>query len=401
MLSRDGNAKYRGVERGKGPLLWDVDGNSYIDLLYNYTSLVHGHAYPRIVSAIEANVGRGSVWPAGSRDQIELAELICGRIPSIERVRFCNSGTEAGMLAAKVARAVTGRPLILKADIGYHGSYDDLENPQTPLDKQRTVIAEFGNAESFERLLRESGDKVAAVFLEAVVGAGGIIAGSPDFLHRVEAATKKVGAVFVLDEVITLRLAVGGAQSKYGLNPDLTMLGKIIGGGLPVGAVGGSKAIMDYFDPYRGPKVSHSGTFNGNVLTCVAGKVALEELTEDRIARMDQQAVILSEALESAAADYLLSAHVRHEGSLLQVAVRGFGAQVQNAQLADELTQKFHLACLNSGVFIAPRGMLALATVISDEVLDEAAGRIRNAVARLAQEMKASVPSMVPASGVN
>ena len=195
------------LERGKGPLLWDVDGNSYIDLLYNYTSLVHGHAYPPIVNAIEANVGRGSVWPAGSRDQIELAELICGRIPSIERVRFCNSGTEAGMLAAKVARAVTGRPLILKADIGYHGSYDDLENPQTPLDKQRTVTAEFGNAESFERLLRESGDKVAAVFLEAVVGAGGIIAGSSDFLHRVQAAAKKVGAVFVLDEVITLRLA--------------------------------------------------------------------------------------------------------------------------------------------------------------------------------------------------
>ncbi len=160
-------AHYR---RGEGPFLFDADGNRYIDLLGNYTSLVHGNAYPPIVEAIRRKPSRGTAWPARSHAQVELAELLRDRVASIEQVRFCNSGTEAGMLAAHVARRITGRKFILMARHGYHGSYDDLEVGLAGHEGERTLIADFGNAEAFERLLSERGKEIAAVFLEPVIG---------------------------------------------------------------------------------------------------------------------------------------------------------------------------------------------------------------------------------------
>jgi len=163
------------LKRGEGPFLWDVDGNRYIDLLGNYTSLVHGNAYPPIVEAVTKAVRDGSSWPARSEAQLELATLLCERVASVDRVRFCNSGTEAGMLAAHVARRLTGRQLILMARYGYHGSYDDLEVGLAGQDGERTMLADFGEATAFEALLSERGAEIAAVFLEPVLGSAGVV----------------------------------------------------------------------------------------------------------------------------------------------------------------------------------------------------------------------------------
>src|ERR1700726_4059607 len=259
------------IDHGEGPFPFDVHGNRYIDLLGHYTSLVHGNAYPPIVEAILDAAGNGSAWPARSARQVELAELLCDRVRSIEQVRFCNSGTEAGMLAAHVARRMTGRKFILMARHGYHGSYDDLEVGLAGHEGERTMLADFGDPNAFEALLSERGREIAAVFLEPVLGSAGIVIPPPGFLNRVREATRRAGAVFVIDEVITLRLASGGAQELFDVQPDLTMMGKIIGGGLPVGALGGAESLMSCLDPRNRGALWHSGTFNGNPLTCAAG----------------------------------------------------------------------------------------------------------------------------------
>src|SRR5262249_42364199 len=191
----------------------------YVDLIGNYTSLVHGNAYPPIVEAVNATIRRGTAWPARSEAAIELAETICARVESIERVRFCNSGSEAGMLAAQLARRLTGRKLIVMARYGYHGSYDDLELGLAGHDGERTLLGEFGDESSFETLLGERGADIAAVFLEPVMGSAGVVAPPDGFLARIADAARKAGALFVADEVITLRLDEGGAQRRFKLRP--------------------------------------------------------------------------------------------------------------------------------------------------------------------------------------
>src|SRR6266436_581065 len=291
------------IKRGEGPYLWDVDGNRYIDLLGNYTSLVHGNAYPPIVEAVTKAVKDGSSWPARSESQTELATLLCERVESVERVRFCNSGTEAGMLAAHVARRLTGRKLILMARYGYHGSYDDLEVGLAGQDGERTMLADFGEATAFEALLSERGAEIAAVFLEPVLGSAGVVEPPQGFLSRVAEAAHRAGALFILDEVITLRLHEGGAQQIFDVKPDLTMLGKIIGGGFPVGALGGSEEVMSSFDPRNRGSIFHAGTFNGNPITCAAGVTSIRELTQARIDKMAKQAERLGAELARAARD--------------------------------------------------------------------------------------------------
>jgi glutamate-1-semialdehyde 2,1-aminomutase len=356
---------------GNGAFIWDADGNRYIDLLGNYTSLVHGHAYPPIVEAIVRAARSSTAWAARSHAQVQLAELLCERIESVKQVRFCNSGSEAGMLAAKLARHVTGRKLLLVARQGYHGSFDDLESGLVKANGERTLFADFGNSDQFERILRERGDQIAAVFVEPVLGAGGIIQPPADFLSRIVYAAHRAGALLVLDEVITLRLSPGGAQELFALSPDLTMMGKIIGGGLPVGAVGGSNELMAGFDPLKSGSLHHSGTFNGNPLTCAAGVASMTELTAPRITIMEAQARRLAAELEREARRLELRMSLRQAGSLMNVAFVD-----ESPEQTARLYRDFHLACLNHGVFIAPRGLLALSTAINDELLTEICERM-------------------------
>jgi glutamate-1-semialdehyde 2,1-aminomutase len=371
--------------RGEGPFLWDADGNRYVDLLGNYTSLVHGNAYPPIVAAVNKAVAGGTAWAARCEAQVELATLLCERIASVERVRFCNSGTEAGMLAAHLARRLTGRNLILMARYGYHGSYEDLEAGLVGQDGERTMFADFGDAPAFEALLSERGSEIAAVFLEPVLGSAGVVEPAPEFLGRVAEAAHRAGALFVLDEVITFRLDEGGAQQIYDVRPDLTMLGKIIGGGFPVGAIGGSEEVMSSFDPRNRGAIWHSGTFNGNPVSCAAGAVSVRELNSERINKMSQQAERLADELKRAARHAELPFSVRQVGSLMNIFFLNEPPAATIVRDDSRAIANFHLAALNHGLFVAPRGLIALSTVINDELLNEIIGRAAEAIADVAR----------------
>ncbi len=237
-------------------------------------------------------------------------------------------------------------------------------------DGERTMLADFGEATAFEALLSERGAEIAAVFLEPVLGSAGVVEPPAGFLERVAEATRRAGAMFVVDEVITLRLAEGGGQQIFEVKPDLTMFGKIIGGGFPVGAIGGSEDVMSAFDPRNRGSIFHSGTFNGNPVTCAAGTVSIRELTQARIDKMAKQGERLAAELARAARQVELPFSVRHCGSLMNVFFLKEPPPPTIAREDARAIANFHLAALNQGLFLAPRGMIALSTVITDEVAE-------------------------------
>ena len=374
------------IERAQGHELRDVDGNRYIDLNNNYTSLVHGHAYPPVVEAVREQVERGSGWAAGAVAQVSLAGQIVDRVPSIERIRFTNSGTEAANLALTMARAITGRPKVLMARHGYHGSLVEFESGHMNRPWIMTSLADFNDTESFVRVLQAQAEGIAAVFLEPVLGAGGIIPATPGFLQAVMKSARSAGALFVLDEVLSFRLATGGLQVELGLAPDLTMLGKFIGGGYPVGAVGGRAELMKVLEPDEG-SVFHGGTFNGNPVTMAAGSVAVKELTTARIDRMAERAERLGEALRLAAAEFGLPLTLGRVGSLMNLHFIDRSPTPSAHRDAGRLMSLFHLAALNRGVFIAPRGLIALSTACTEAVMIDAENRLTAAMKDLADEL--------------
>jgi glutamate-1-semialdehyde 2,1-aminomutase len=345
------------IDRADGQFVWDADGNRLIDLLLNYTSLVHGHRYAPVMEAVAAVLERGTAWPAASPEQVDLAGALCRRIRSVERVRFCNSGTEAGLLAVRIARRATGRRLLLKAVEGYHGSYDELDSGP------ETLTAPYGDTTAFLEQIDRHGAELAAVVLEPVLSSGGVITPPPGSLRDIAAAARTAGAVFVLDEVVTLRLGVGGAQAAAGIDPDLTMMAKLIGGGFPVGAVGGRADLLEHLDPRRADALQHSGTYNGNLVTCAAGYAAVSALTAEAIDRMGTQGRRLADSLEAAAGRHGIPVSVGLSGSLV------------NLRGSESLRAAIHLLALAHGLYIAPRGMLTLCTVTTDALIDEISGR--------------------------
>jgi glutamate-1-semialdehyde 2,1-aminomutase len=370
--------------RGAGPRLTDLDGHDYLDLIGNFTSLVHGNAYPPIVEAARRALEHGSNWPARNEHAVELAEALVARVPSVEQVRFTNSGSEATMLAVEIARAATGRRRILMAGFGYHGSAPHFEIGFHGHEGPETAIAPFGDADAFEARLAE-GD-IGVVILEAVMGSSGLVEAPPDFFERVLVAAHDHGALLVLDEVITLRLAPGGAQSLLGVTPDLSAMGKIIGGGLPVGAVGGRADLLALCDPFH-PRLFHSGTFNGNPVTTAAGLVSYRHLTPEAIDAMGARAERLESALLAAAASLGLPMSIRRVGSMLQLYFSLVAPPANPLRDDGPAIAAFHLAALNHGVFFAPRGLLALSTVLDDRLVDEAGECLADAMGDLAAEL--------------
>jgi glutamate-1-semialdehyde 2,1-aminomutase len=349
--------------------------------------MVHGHAYPPIVDAARKQIGDGTGWAAANEPQNRLAAMIVDRIPSIEQVRFTNSGSEAGALAFTIARVITGRNKVLMARYGYHGSLFEFEIGSFGKEGPLTHLATYNRLDEFAAVLDEHGDDIAAVFLEPVMGASGITAGDKAFLQGVRKAAHAAGALFVLDEVLTLRFAVGGCQAGLAIDPDLTMLGKIIGGGFPVGAVGGKKDILKIFDP-DDMKVFHTGTFNANPVTMVAGEVSLRELTAERIEVMCDLRESLQSQLTDVAKKHGLPFATNHYGSCLNIYFSDSVPESSVVRDDDELMDKFHLACINHGVFIASRGMIALSTVITTEHITEAIERMDTAMRDVATEVR-------------
>ncbi len=375
------------ASRGEGPELIDLDNNRYVDLVNNGLSLIHGHAFPPVVEALAAALKRGSGWLVASQDQIAFARLLCNRIAAFERVRFTNSGTESGMLAVKVARTHTGRPAVLKAIDGFHGSFDDLEvglydRPEIP---GRVYLAPFGDAGAFEAKLAERGSEIAAVVLEPLMFSGLVTTAPPGFLRSVQEAAQAAGALFVLDDCLMLRLAYGGSAELYGLEPDLTFLGKFIGGGMPMGVVGGRAEVMDVLDPHGEQPLYHGGSFNGNLLSCVAGRVSLEHFDAATITAMDARAAGLAEALRAEAAALGLPLRITGTGSVRGVYVTDSLERHDGIFNAGEPTQLLHLAALNHGVLMGPGGEIALSSTTTGSALDRAHEGLLRALADVAR----------------
>ncbi len=378
------------LERGEGHRVWDVDGNAYIDLLNNYTSLVHGHAHPRIVAAVVDQAGQGFCFSAPHRSQAELAARITDRVESVEHLRFTNSGTEAVMQAVRAARAATGRTRIVKAHGGYHGSWEQVpmvleEAIGTPPAVGDLITwVDYNDVAGLERAMAEGGSDVAAIILEPVLGGGGIIAASAAFLAAARRLATQHGALLILDEVITARLDRGGYQRVLGVRPDLTTFGKIIGGGLPVGAVGGSAEAMAVFDPRRPGHIDHGGTFNGNPMTMVAGCASVDLLDDAAIATLNELGSRLAEGLARCLEHGPVPGTVTSAGSLVQIHLGTTGPirSWADVDLATPLLDVVHRACLEEGVYFARRGMLNVSTAMDDAVVDDVIRRFACALDR-------------------
>ena len=359
------------MSRGEGLHTWDLDGNEYRDFLGNYTSLILGHAHPEVVAAVTAQVRRGSAFAAPTEIEIELAEEIRSRLPSIERIRFTNSGTEATMFAIRAARAFTGRSLLAKFEGAYHGTHDTVLawSPGVPEATSALVIElPWADPEGVERAIAGRERELAAVMIEPVQGAGGVRAATPEFLRFLRDLTDRIGALLIFDEVIAFRVGPNGAQGRLGgVRPDLTTLGKIIGGGYPSGGFGGRVEVMDQFDARRAGALVHGGTFNGNPVAAAAGLATLRHLTADRYADLERLGDRVRDGLTAALERDSLDARAGGIASIFQVfpgssLVAPEGLTPQSALFLGLLLDGFHLA---------PRGMGALSTPTTDADVDD------------------------------
>jgi glutamate-1-semialdehyde 2,1-aminomutase len=383
------------VERGHGASVVDADGRELLDLLNNYSALILGHANPKVTDAVIDGLPRGTAFSAAHENATELAREIVGRIDSIDRIRFCNSGSEAAMSAVRVARAYTGRPLLVKAFGGYHGSYDQVDQWMSEASPARggvndlsehVRVMSYGDLDSLRAAVEGREHDVAAVLLEPVLGSAGIFMASAEYLQEIRAWCDEVGALLILDEIITFRLGRGGAQAGADVKPDLTTLGKIIGGGFPIGAFGGREDVMAILDPRQPGALPHSGTYNANPISMRAGAVTLSQLDTGAFERLDALGERLETGITNAIASRRLPLGLTRAGSLLQL--HGT-AEPRPPRLGSPPTlpaslRALHLALCLEGVHIAPRGFLNCSLAMSDNDVDRAVGAIDRALGRLA-----------------
>ena len=281
------------IDRAEANSVYDLDGHAYVDLMNDLTAAFYGHSNPIITDALRSALGRGLNYGGPNVYEERLAEVICSRFASIERVRFCNSGTEANLLACQLARSTTERSTILAFVGGYHGSFQNYlpDSSALNVDTNKLRFAQFNDTDSVRRAVARVGSDLAAIIVEPMIGSGGSILGEADFLEDLRKTATEHGALLIFDEVQTARLSTGGLQESFNIKPDLTTLGKFIGGGLNFGACAGRADILDRMDPFQPDLIPHGGTFNNNILTMVAGSVGLLEIaTADAIEQVNQRA---------------------------------------------------------------------------------------------------------------
>ena len=361
------------VARAWDAVLEDVDGHEYVDLLGEYSAGLYGHSNPVVIKAMADALREGISRGAHTRYEVDLAEALCARFASIERVRFTNSGTEANLMALSAARAFTGRDRVLAFHGGYHGGLLTFASGPSPVNAPYDMLlAQYNDPAGARALLREHADTVACVLVEPMLGSGGCIPGDPAFLSLLREATRQAGALLIFDEVMTSRTGSGGLQARRAIRPDLTTLGKYIGGGSSFGAFGGRADVMALFDPSRPGALPHAGTFNNNVVSMAAGYAGLTqvytpEAAEQHTARGDALRAELAQAFRSSGAPF----QVTGVGSLLAMhpttAVVHRPADLLGSD--HRLLELLFLDLLELGYYIAPRGYMALSLALTSSQL--------------------------------
>ncbi|GGC61915.1 glutamate-1-semialdehyde 2,1-aminomutase [Siccirubricoccus deserti] len=358
------------MARGEGCRLWDVDGREYLDLLGEYTAGLFGHSEKRILDAVRDALERGINLASVGEKEGQLASLIVGRFPSVEMVRFTNSGTEANLLALAAARAFTGRVKTMVMRGGYHGGVLTFATEKSPVNVPIPLaFTDYNDPEAARRNILAEGDQLAAVLVEPMLGSGGCIPATREFLQALRDATRQTGAVLIFDEVMTSRHSAGGLQARHGVIPDMTTLGKYMAGGMSFGAFGGRREVMAVFDGHKPGTLAHAGTFNNNVWSMAAGCVAMGEIFDAAAA---EALYARGEALRLA-----LNGVARRAGAAMQFT--GLGSMVNvhfraepitgpyaATEAENKLRELFFFDMLAQGIYLARRGMAALSLPVTD-----------------------------------
>lgn len=399
------------AERGEGCRVWDIDGNVYYDCINNFTAMIHGYSHPAVTAAVVAQIPHGTAFGAPTESELDLAELLIDRLPAVEQIRFANSGTEAVMMAIKAARAFTERPKIVKIEGAYHGSYDFAEvsldsspanwgdmpastayakgTPQGVLDD--VVAVPFNDVEALHAVFREHGDTIAGVLIDPMPNRAGLIPARKEYLDAMVEIAHAAGALVIFDEVISLRLGYSGAQGLWDITPDVTALGKIIGGGFPIGAIGGRADVMAVFDPTRGkPALPHGGTFTANPVTMRAGLAAMRALTPASFEHLDAIGRVVREGVTESLSRRSLHGQCVGLGSLFKVhftslPITDYRSVYPGAAERKKLDQ-FHKGLLDRGVLSASYGLFALSTSMTEDDARQILAAIDETLAAIAAQ---------------
>jgi glutamate-1-semialdehyde 2,1-aminomutase len=410
------------VARGEGCTLIDEDGHEIVDFMNNFTSLIHGHGFGPVVDAVTKQVRQGTAFAAPALNQVALAELLVERVPSLELMRFCSSGSEATLMTIRCARAVTGRQKIMKIEGGYHGSYELAEVSLVPFPDQRgqlnrpnstpvdasipdsalndAVIAPFNESDIARRLIDEHKDDLAAVIVEPILGSFGMLPAEKEFLQTLRDETKRAGVILIFDEVISLRLNPGGAQQIYGVTPDLTAMGKIIGGGLPIGAFGGRADLMSVFDPNSAGTVMHASTFSGNPLSMAAGYAAMSNFGDAECAHVNALGDRLRAGCNAVFKDSAIRGQAVGFGSLTNLhltdeKLKHARNTFEGLASAGAMSQLLHLGLLRRGIYAAGRLMMCTSTPMANEHVDRAVEALSETLAEIKPVIETERPELL------
>ncbi len=396
--------------RGEGAYLWDADGHRYLDMISNYSAAIHGHCYPPVVDALYAQAKQLGAVGLPTESEIVLAELLQKRVPSLERLRFVNSGTEAVMYAIRGARAFTGRSVIAKIEGAYHGGYDvaeaslapqpeawgDASAPNTVPMARGTPASLAGDVailpmhdlEAAVKRIYGLGDRLAAIVIDPLMSRLAYAPFQKGYVSALAEAARKVGALLILDEVYCFRVGFHGAQGELGLKPDLTTLGKIIGGGIPIGAFGGRADVMAVWDPLGPPLAHHGGTFNANPLAMAAGLAAMEHLTPEVFAHLARLGDHMRSGIHSIFSDLKMQGCVLGGASLVgiiphAVPYRSYRGMLEDTKGHEFTAKDLTRALKNRGLLISDRGVFVLSSVMTMADIDFALEMIRQSLAEV------------------
>lgn len=405
------------IKYGDGAYMYDEDGFKLLDFQNNYTSLIHGHAHPETVEAVREQIAKGSAYTAPFEKQIELSAILTQRFPSVDMIRYTNSGTEANMHALRIARAYTGKAKIIKTEGGYHGTTDVFEASVDPnikkagtLDQIKVIpesrgvsenalkdvlVVPFNDIERTRKMIEEHYRETACIIIEPIMGSAGQITPDLEYLKFLREITAQYHIVLIFDEVVTGRLSLGGAQKFYGVTPDLTTMGKIIGGGTPVGAFGGKQEIMQMYDP-REKKMYHSGTFNGNAVTMAAGLATMKAYNQEAVDYVNGLGTLFKEGVLKIYDKLGLNMRISGAGSIYNILFTD--KEVKNyrdvASAHEELNKVLYMSLLTKGIFDAERGMFCMSTAMTKEdirfgldTLETSLREMLPAIAEEAQEL--------------